>query len=119
MNPNELQARLGAESIASTKTRTLLQNDSMWLACDQLAQEFTERGLDMQVVLAKAKLPIPWNKKSVQSAIFNEISKAMYRNTSSGLETTDPSKVWDVVRDFTELNWGFSVPWPDRHNGGI
>ncbi len=95
-------------------TRTNPQNNSMWLACDQLASEFTDRGLDMVVVLEKAKLPIMWDKKSVQSAIYNAISKAMYNETSSGLETADPSKVWKVVQDFTESNWGFSVPWPSE-----
>ena len=94
--------------------RTKLQNDAMWLACEMLAQEFIERGLDMVVVLEKAKLPIMWDKKSVQSAMFNAISKAMYGETSSGLETADPSKVWKVVQDFTEANWGFSVPWPSN-----
>ena len=97
-------------------TRTKLQNDSMWLACEMLAQEFTDRGLDMEVVLKKAKLPIQWNEKSVQSAIFNEISKAMYNETSSGLETADPSKVWKVIQDFTETNWQFSVPWPSEES---
>ena len=96
--------------------RTPQQNDSMWLACDQLAKEFTDRGLDMQVVLDKAKFPIQWNKKSVQAAIFNEISKAMYKETSSGLETKDMSKVWDVVQDFTQKNWQFSVPWPSMES---
>lgn len=99
-------------------TRTNQQNASMWLACGMLADEFTQRGLDMEVVLSKAKLPIMWDKKSVQSAIYNQISKAMYDETSSGLETTDPSAVWKVVQDFTETNWGFSVPWPDRFNQG-
>ena len=98
------------------KTRTPAQNASMWLACRMLAQEFTERGLDMQVVLDKAKFPIQWNEKSVQSAIFNEISKAMYHETSSGLETPDMSKVWDVVQDFTQKNWDFSIPWPSEQS---
>ena len=100
--------------VTEIKHRTNAQNASMWVACRLLAQEFTERGLDMQVVLDKAKFPIQWNEKSVQSAIFNEISKAMYKETSSGLETKDPSKVWDVVRDFTEKNWQFSIPWPSN-----
>ena len=114
MNAAELQAKLGAANIDTeiTKHRTGKQNASMWLACEQLAKEFTDRGLDMEVVLSKAKLPIMWNKKSVQSAIFNAISEAMYGGTSSSLETTDPSKVWDVVQDFTEKNWGFHTPWP-------
>ena len=97
-------------------TRTKPQNNSMWLACEQLANEFTDRGLDMVVVLEKAKLPIMWDKKSVQSAIFNAISMAMYKETSSGLETADPSKVWKVVQDFTESNWQFSVPWPSEES---
>ena len=92
--------------------RTGQQNASMWLACRMLANEFTDRGLDMEVVLSKAKIPIQWNEKSVQNVIFNGISEAMYKSTSSGLETTDPSKVWDVVQDFTESNWGFHIPWP-------
>ena len=95
-------------------TRSAAQNASMWLACDQLAKEFSARGLDLAVVLSKAKLPIMWNKKSVQSAIFNAISEAMYHETSSGLETTDPSKIWDVVQDFTQKNWDFSIPWPSN-----
>ena len=97
-------------------TRTNQQNASMWLACELLASEFTDRGLDMVVVLEKAKLPIMWDKKSVQSAIYNAISKAMYNETSSGLETADPSKVWKVIQDFTESNWQFSVPWPSEES---
>jgi len=103
-----------ADYVADMKPRTNAQNASMWLACRMLAQEFTDRGLDMQVVLDKAKFPIQWNEKSVQSAIFNEISKAMFNHTSSGLETPDMSKVWDVVQDFTQKNWDFSIPWPSN-----
>ena len=102
--------------ISDMTTRTKPQNNSMWLACEQLANEFTDRGLDMVVVLEKAKLPIMWDKKSVQAAIYNAISMAMYKETSSGLETADPSKVWKVIQDFTETNWQFSVPWPSEES---
>ena len=94
--------------------RTPAQNNSMWLACEILADEFSNRGLDMEVVLSKAKIPIQWDKKSVKNIIYNGISDAMYNKTSSELETEDPAKVWKVVQDFTEANWNFHVPWPSN-----
>jgi len=86
----------------------------MWLGCRLLAEEFNERGLDMVVVLEKAKMPIRWNKNSVQSAIFKEIALAMYGRTSSQLESNETSTVWRPVMDFTESHWGFHVPWPSE-----
>jgi len=94
--------------------RTNQQNAAMWLGCERYAEEFNERGLDMVVVLDKAKMPIRWDKKSVQHNIYNQIAVAMFGRTSSRLDSDEPKKVWGPFTDFTELHWGFHVPWPSE-----
>ena len=94
--------------------RTTQQNKAGWLACEMLANEFLERGLDKRIVLSKAKFDLPWTKESVHEDIYNEISRALFGTTSSGLDSSQPSIVWGYVEGFTNTHWGFAVPWPDE-----
>ena len=96
------------------KARTRLQNKSLHLGCELLAEKLNDAGLDMREVLDDS-VEIPWTKESVKTYLFNTISKIMYDGkTSSELSTTEMQKVWDVLNRHLGNEHGVVQKWPDK-----
>lgn len=75
------------------KKRTLKQNDSLHLFCNNLAGELNGKGMYMQLVL-KPDYELKWDTKSVKENLYKPIAKALYGvESTTELDTDQISKV--------------------------
>lgn len=83
----------GQENEPEPKKRTLKQNDSLHLFCNNLSGELNGCGLYMQLVL-KPDYELKWDTKSVKENLYKPIAKALYGIASTTeLDTDQISKV--------------------------
>jgi len=86
----------------------------MWLYFTNLAEELNERGLDMKTVL-KPEVDIPWNKNTIHDYMWVPIQKAMTgKESTTELESPDPSEIYEVLNRHLAQKFGVSVPWPSE-----
>jgi len=94
--------------------RTNLQNRSLHLYCEMLANALNDAGLDMKTVL-KPEVDIPWNKDMVKEYLWRPIQKVMTEKASTTeIDTTDPSQIHKVLDRHMAEKFGVSVPWPSK-----
>lgn len=100
------------------ESRTSLQNNSMHLYFNQLADELNGSGLDMVTVLPVG-FKISWTEYSIKKDLWGRIMKAMTGKTkTSQLETKEVSQIYEEINKNLSENWGLHVPFPDRHFRG-
>lgn len=98
------------------KKRTHAQNNALQVYCRQLAQEFSDRGLDMKRVLKK-EIDIPWTGDSVRDFLWKPLQEVIINKKSTkDANTNEYSKVYDVLNRHISDKYGFSVPFPSREN---
>jgi len=101
---------LNNKDIESPKTRSLAQNRSIHLFCEMLAKDLNEAGLDMKIVL-KPEVDIEWTKDTVKKYIWKPIQQALTtKESSTELDTKEPSKVWETINRHLGMKFGFSIP---------
>lgn len=90
--------------------RTSQQNKALHVACDLLAQELNDAGLDQRVVL-KPSIAIPWSRSSVKENLFRPIMRAsLGKESTTELEKIgEIEKVWDIL--FRHLGEKFGVEY--------
>lgn len=96
--------------------RTLPQNDSLHLWCEQVAKELNESGQTLQKVLAKT-VEIDWTKDLVKTILWKSVQKAITQKES----TTELSKVGEIDAVYEHLNRflaqkcnGIHIPFPNK-----
>tara|TARA_R110000803_G_scaffold40094_3_gene86398 strand:+ start:337 stop:765 length:429 start_codon:yes stop_codon:yes gene_type:complete len=98
------------------KKRTNTQNNALQVYCRELAEAFSDRGLDMKRVLKK-EIDIPWTQDSVREYLWKPLQKAVIQKESTtDANTNEYSKVYDVLNRHIADKYGFSVPFPSREN---
>ena len=98
------------------KKRTNTQNNALQVYCRELAEAFSDRGLDMKRVLKK-EIDIPWTQDSVREYLWKPLQKAVIQKESTtDANTNEYSKVYDVLKRHIADKYGFSVPFPSREN---
>lgn len=126
------------------KRRTALQNRSLHKWCELMAIALNDAGLDMKAVLFgrveqevmeyldtacpiikddvqgifdsfQERFDLPWTKTSVKDSLWRPVQIAMMdKESTTELETVDPSVICDTLnRHFSEKH-GVYVPWPSR-----
>lgn len=94
--------------------RTNQQNRALHKFCDLLAVALNDAGLDMKTVL-KPEVDIPWTKESVKIHLWKPIQKVMMdKESTTEMNTADPSKVYDVLMRHISEKFGIYVEWPDN-----
>lgn len=92
--------------------RSTLQNASLHLLCQQLADELNAAGLDVRKTL-RQDVEIPWTKDSVKELIWRPIMKAMTGNQSTiKLNRVQPSDIYHVLMRHMSEKHGIYLPWP-------
>lgn len=92
------------------KTRSNLQSRSLHLFFELLAKELNLAGLDMKTVL-KPEVDIPWTKQTVKDYLWRPIQKALTtKQSTTELDTAEPSEVWDVLNRHLSEKFGVEVP---------
>ena len=96
------------------KRRTLTQNRALHKYCELLANELNERGMTQMKVL-RHDAEVPWTMATVKDSLWKPLQKAMLdkESTSEG-NTTDYSKVYEVLSRHLAMKLGVSVGWPNR-----
>lgn len=98
------------------KKRTKAQNNALQVYCRELAEAFSDRGLDMKRVLKK-EIDIPWTGDSVREYLWKPLQKVVIQKESTtDANTNEYSKVYDVLNRHIADKYGFSVPFPSREN---
>ena len=98
----------------SEEQRTILQNKALHKYCELLAEALNDAGLDMKVVL-KPEVDIPWTKESVKNHLWRPIQLIMMdKESTTEMDTTDPSKIYDVLDRHISEKHGVHIPWPSN-----
>lgn len=106
------------ETPEEPKKRTLKQNDSLHLFCNNLAGELNGKGIYMQLVL-KHDYELKWDTKSVKENLYKPIAKALYGvDSTTELDTDQISKVHHqlmlmLVEKFPQVDY---VDFPSVEN---
>lgn len=100
------------------RKRSLPQNNSLHLFCNNLAGELNGKGYYMQLVL-KPDYELKWDTKSVKENLYKPIAKALYGvDSTTKLDTDQVSKVHHqlmlmLVEKFPELDY---IDFPSIEN---
>jgi len=95
--------------------RTLPQNSSLHLYFTMLGDALNSAGLDQRKVL-KPEIDIPWTTTSVKENLWKPLQLAMVgHDKTSKLDTTEVSKVYEVLNRHTASKLGVSLNFPNRH----
>ena len=102
------------------KPRTIPQNASLHLWCEQLADVLNAHGLGMKAVFAVKEVDVPWSKERVKENLFKPLLAVMEGKTSTAdADTTDYNEVCAVLGKHLSEKLGVTPPpWPDRFNRG-
>jgi hypothetical protein len=94
--------------------RTISQNNSIHLYCEQVAEVLNDAGYDIAKVIKHAKIDIPWTKESVKEILWKTIQKSMF-NKSSTTElnkNNEITEIWEVINRFLAKLEIESIPFP-------
>ena len=95
-------------------TRTEQQQKAIEVYCHAVAEACNTKGLDMVEVLSKKAVEIPWTQYMVKELIFKKIEFAMLGKVSTTqLETTEVSNIYDVMNRWLINQFNISVPFPE------
>jgi len=93
--------------------RSSKQNNALHKGFQLLADALNDAGYEMKAVLAVKNVDVPWTKESVKEVLFRPIMEAMIeKESTTDLETTEVSEVWDVLVRHLGENFGVTVPFP-------
>lgn len=99
------------------KQRTSQQNKSLHKFCELLAEALNEAGYEMKAVLAVKQVDIPWNKDRVKDVLWKPLQEAMTgKESTTELNTVDPSEIYEVLNRHISQNFGVHVPWPSEES---
>lgn len=99
------------------RKRTLQQNRAMHLFFRMQADALNDAGLDMKRTLEPG-VDIPWTAENVKNHLWRPIQDAMLnKESTTELDTVDPSKIHKVLTRHLSDEFGIYVPWPDRFGG--
>jgi hypothetical protein len=101
-----------------THMRTGVQNNSIHLGLQLLADGLNAAGLDMKKVL-KQEVDIPWTMDSCKTFLFKPIMKALYgkESTTELDKVGEIDEVWDTMMRFLAQKFNFEhIPFPSEDN---
>ena len=96
--------------------RTLLQNKSLHKYFELLADALNDAGWGVKKLLTrKPEVEIPWDKGKVKELLWKPIQEAVIdKESTTEADTSEYSKVYDVLNRYTSENLGVGVPWPHK-----
>ena len=83
--------------IRTPSTRTIKQNNALWLFCNQISDELNKNGLDMRDVLSP-KIFMEWTGDQVMQRIWKPVMKVHCNKTSTTrLEKKEVTEIADIL----------------------
>ena len=99
-----------------SKQRTSLQNRSLHLWFQQLADALNEAGWNVQKTL-RHDVEIPWNPTLIKELIYRPVMTAMTgKESTTNLDTIEPSQVYEVLNLHLGEKLGVHVEWPSEES---
>jgi hypothetical protein len=99
--------------------RTKTQQDSIYLYCEWVAKKLNQIGqsCNKHSVIQDVTIELTWTKDLVKSEHWIPIQKVLFDTEHfSDLERNQVSVVYDVLNKHYSDNFGFHIPFPDRHD---
>jgi hypothetical protein len=101
--------------VKSGKQRTNLQNASLHLYCQQVADTLNDNGITFTAFF-RAGFEVPWTMEIVKENIWRPVQLAV-----CGKESTTKPYTGEYQQIFEPINlklanWGIHVPWPRKKN---
>ena len=104
------------------KQRTSLQNNSLHLWFDQVAEALNAGGWNVQKTL-RHDVEIPWNGTLVKELLFRIVMVAMTgKHSTTELDRLEPSQIFEVLNLHLGEKLGVFVVWPSeesQHDNGM
>ena len=103
-----------------TKTRTIPQNNSMWVWLTSMSKRFNDAGYDriktLKILRSRPEIEIPNDKDSFYQDVWMPAQRAIFpeKTGSSKLTTEEMQKVYETLNRYLGKTFGISEPWPDR-----
>ena len=98
------------------KQRSVKQNSSLHLWCEQLADALNEKNLDVKTVMEHKK-EIPWTKYAVKDYLFKPVLKTLTdQESSADANKIDYIKVYDILNKYLGEKLGIHIPWPSHES---
>lgn len=107
--------------LTTEKQRSQLQNNSLHLWCNQLAQTLNELGYDVKRFMAEVsqRSEVPWSGGSVKELIWRPTQLAyMGKTSTTQASTKDYVVIGDIINKAMGENIGIYVPWPSKETMG-
>lgn len=97
--------------------RTLPQNSAIYLYFKLLADALNDAGYDVSKTLSKP-LDIQWRAELVKELIWHPVQSAITgEQSTTKLNTSQVSEVYETINRFTASKFGISVDFPSKdHN---
>lgn len=95
-----------------SKQRTEVQNRSLHLYFELIAQRLNDAGYDVQTVI-KQVMDVSWSKILVKELLWKRAQEKMLgKKSTTELTTKEIDIVFDQVNRFLAEKFGISEPWP-------
>ena len=95
--------------------RTIAQNNSLHLWCEQIAHAYNEKGMTIEEVIKNFKIELFWTKESVKELIIHTAIQRMFgkRSTTQLLKSGEEiEKLVDVITKFNSQMEIEYIPFP-------
>ena len=93
--------------------RTIKQNASLHKGFELLAEALNDSGYEMKAVLEAKSVDVPWSPATIKEVLYRPIMVAMLdKHSTTELDTTEISDVWDVLIRHLGENFGIIVEFP-------
>lgn len=99
--------------------RTLQQNKSIHLFCEQVAESLNLAGYSIQEVLKNYTMDVEWTKDSVKELLWKTAQKRMFNKTSTRLldKSKEIDAIYEVINRFLGEKLKIeSIPFPHIPN---
>ena len=99
------------------QTRTAKQNRALHTYLALLAEKLSEGGYTVQQVLAQG-VDREWDMEAAKSLLWKPIQKVVIgKDSTADANTTEYTKVYEILNRFMAEKFGVSIPWPVKDEG--
>tara|TARA_B100001063_G_scaffold246739_1_gene287317 strand:+ start:8676 stop:9107 length:432 start_codon:yes stop_codon:yes gene_type:complete len=102
------------------KQRSQLQNNSLHLWLQMVADELNRQGFDVRQVLEMSKRQeITWTAAAVKEHLWRPVQQAYNgKKSTTQASTSDYPAIYDILNKTLAEKMGVFVPWPCKENMG-
>jgi hypothetical protein len=96
--------------------RSVPQNNSLHLWCEQVAEALNDSGQLLKITIGGKTAEIDWTGANFKENVWRPVQKALTgKKSTTKLDKLEPSKVYDHINRFlAERCNGIHIPWPSE-----